>query len=142
MWYFITYLFKLLVDDLGFLMALEPHHKLSVEPPALLFKGLGCQVLCLGPLHIVKDEEESLRRQSLEKLHCIRMWQWNLLYIIPVSLSTKWLRNILNPDVNMINIMAFNSSSSKQQQQTLTILYYFSFSTQIFILTPWSPVLL
>lgn len=83
------YLLVLLVDDLGFLMALEPHHILCVEPPALLFKGLGCQVLCLGPLHVVKDEEESLRRQSLEKLHCIRVWQWNLLQIIHVSLSTK-----------------------------------------------------
>jgi hypothetical protein len=83
------YLLILLVDDLGFLMALEPHHILGVEPPALLFKGLGCQVLCLGPLHVVKDEEESLRRQSLEKLHCIRVWQWNLLQIIPVSMFTK-----------------------------------------------------
>ena len=54
-----THLFIFIVDNLGFLVPLKPHHVLSVEPPALLLKGLGCQVLGLGPLHIVEDEEQS-----------------------------------------------------------------------------------
>jgi len=55
----VSALFIFIVDNLRFLMSLEPHHILGVEPPALLFKGLGCQILGLGPLHVVEDKEQS-----------------------------------------------------------------------------------
>jgi len=55
----VSALFKLIVDNLGFLVSLEPHHVLGVEPPALLLQRLGRQVLGLGTLHVVEDEEQS-----------------------------------------------------------------------------------
>ena len=35
-----SHLFKLVVDDLGLLVSLEPHHVLGVKPPALLLERL------------------------------------------------------------------------------------------------------
>lgn len=52
-----SHLLILLVDDLGLLVALEPHHVLGVEAPALLLERLGRQVLRLGALHVVEHEE-------------------------------------------------------------------------------------
>ena len=63
------HLFIFIIDDLRFLMPLEPHHVLGVEPPALLLERLGRQVLGLGALHVVEDEEERLRGQSLEEFY-------------------------------------------------------------------------
>lgn len=62
------YLFILLINHLRLLVSLEPHHVLGVEPPALLLQGLGRQVLGLGPLHVVEDEEECLGGQPLEEV--------------------------------------------------------------------------
>ena len=50
-------------------MPLEPHHVLGVEPPALLLERFGCQVLGLGALHVVEDEEERLRGQPLKEVN-------------------------------------------------------------------------
>ena len=63
------HLFIFIVDDLGFLVPLEPHHVLGVEPPALLLECLGGQILGLGALHVVEDEEQSLRRETLEEVY-------------------------------------------------------------------------
>ena len=49
-------------------MPLEPHHVLGVEPPTLLLERLGRQVLGLGALHVVEDEEERLRGQPLKEV--------------------------------------------------------------------------
>lgn len=51
-------LFIFIVNDLRFLVSLEPHHVFGVEPPALLLQRLGRQVLSLGPLHVVEDKEQ------------------------------------------------------------------------------------
>ena len=55
-----TDLFKLIIDHFGLLVPLEPHHVLGVKPPALLLESLGGQVLRLGALHVVEDEEQRL----------------------------------------------------------------------------------
>ena len=39
-WQMSSHLFKLVVDDLGLLVSLEPHHVLGVKPPALLLERL------------------------------------------------------------------------------------------------------
>ena len=57
----LPHLFILVIDHLGFLVALEPHHVLGVKPPTLLLERLGSQVLGLGALHVVEDEEKRLR---------------------------------------------------------------------------------
>ena len=49
-------------------MSLEPHHVHCVEPPTLLLESLGSQILCLGSLHVVEDEEERLRGQPLKEV--------------------------------------------------------------------------
>lgn len=59
-------LLKLISDGLGFLMPLEPHHVLGVEPPRLLLQGFGCQILGLGALQSGQQEEE-------EMLCCIKV---------------------------------------------------------------------
>ena len=63
------HLFIFIIDDLRFLMPLEPHHVLRVEPPALLLESFCCQVLCLRPLHVVEDEEQRLCAQPLEEVY-------------------------------------------------------------------------
>ena len=65
----LPHLFILVIDHLRLLMPLEPHHVLGVEPPALLLERLGCQVLGLGALHVVEDEEERLRGQPLKEVN-------------------------------------------------------------------------
>ena len=62
------YLLILIIDHLWLLVPLKPHHVLRVEPPALLLERLGRQVLRLGALHVVEDEEERLRGQPLEEV--------------------------------------------------------------------------
>lgn len=62
-------LFVFLIDNLGLLVSLEPHHVLGVEAPALLLERFCRQVLRLGPLHVVEHEEQRLRRQPLEELY-------------------------------------------------------------------------
>ena len=59
-------------------MALKPHQVLGVKPPALLLQSLGGQVLRLGALHVVEDEEERLRRKSLEEVDGITALWWCL----------------------------------------------------------------
>ena len=59
-------------------MSLEPHHILGVEPPTLLLEGLGRQVLGLGSLHVIEDEEECLRGQLLEEVDRITSRGWSL----------------------------------------------------------------
>ena len=73
-----TDLFKLIIDHFGLLVPLEPHHVLGVKPPALLLESLGGQVLRLGALHVVEDEEERLRRKSLEEVDGITALWWCL----------------------------------------------------------------
>ena len=53
-------LLKLIIDHFWFLVSLEPHHILGVEPPALLLESFGSKVLRLGALHVVEDEEQRL----------------------------------------------------------------------------------
>jgi len=60
-----------IIDDLRFLMPLEPHHVLCVEPPTLLLESLCCQVLRLRALHVVEDEEQRLCAQPLEEVYRI-----------------------------------------------------------------------
>jgi len=74
----VSALFKLIIDHLGLLVPLEPHHVLGVKPPALLLQSLGGQVLRLGALHVVEDEEERLRRKSLEEVDGITALWWCL----------------------------------------------------------------
>ena len=52
-------------------MSLEPHHILGVKPPALLLQCLRRQILRLGALHVIENEEERLRRKSLEEVNGI-----------------------------------------------------------------------
>ena len=59
-------------------MALKPHQVLGVKPPGLLFEGLGRQILSLGALHVVEDEEERLRTKSLEEVDGITALWWCL----------------------------------------------------------------
>ena len=59
-------------------MSLEPHHVLSVEPPALFLQGLGSQVLGFSALHVVEDEEQSLGGETLEEIDGIAAWWWCL----------------------------------------------------------------
>lgn len=101
-----SHLLKLISDGLRFLMPLEPHHVLCVEPPGLLFQGFGCQILsfCALPkkwiytsyinivkcsvckrssrmnayLKVVENEEERLCGQPLVELHTVRVWWWHL----------------------------------------------------------------
>jgi len=61
-------LFVFVIDYLGFFMPLEPHHVFGVKPPGLLFKSLGRQILSLGSLHVIKDEEECFRGESQEEI--------------------------------------------------------------------------
>ena len=75
---FKVYLFILVIYHFGFLMSLEPHHILGVEPPTLLLEGLGRQVLGLGSLHVIEDEEECLRGQLLEEVDRITSRGWSL----------------------------------------------------------------
>ena len=63
------HLFIFIIDDLRFLMPLEPHHVLRVEPPALLLESFCCQVLRLRSLHVVEDEEQRLCAQPLEEVY-------------------------------------------------------------------------
>ena len=65
------YLFIFIIDDLRFLMPLEPHHVLGVEPPTLLLESFCCQVLRLRSLHVVEDEEQRLCAQPLEEVYRI-----------------------------------------------------------------------
>lgn len=65
----LTYLFVIIVDYLGLLVPLKPHHVLGMEAPALLFKRLGRKILSLGSLHVVEYKEERLRRESLIELN-------------------------------------------------------------------------
>lgn len=53
-------------------MPLKPHEIFGVEPPGLPFKCLRCQILCLGALHVVKDEEQGLRREAQEEVNLVR----------------------------------------------------------------------
>ena len=55
-----AHLFIFIIDDLRFLMPLEPHHVLGVEPPTLFLESLCCQVLRLRSLHVVENEEQRL----------------------------------------------------------------------------------
>ena len=64
----IIYLLKLIIDHFWFLVSLEPHHILGVKPPTLLLQCLRRQILGLGALHVIENEEESLRRKSLEEV--------------------------------------------------------------------------
>ena len=64
-----AHLFIFIIDDLRFLMPLEPHHVLRVEPPALLLESFCCQVLRLRSLHVVEDEEQRLCAQPLEEVY-------------------------------------------------------------------------
>ena len=66
------YHFVLLGDGLGLLVTLEPHHELGVETPRLLLERFGGQVLRLGALQVVKDEEQRLRRQPVEEVERVR----------------------------------------------------------------------
>ena len=52
-------------------MPLEPHHIFSVEPPTLFLKGLGGQILGLGSLHVVENEEQCFSGQPLEEVYCV-----------------------------------------------------------------------
>lgn len=74
----VCYLFILLVDDLGLLVPLEPHHVLGMEAPALLLERLGGEVLRLRALHVVEYEEQRLRGQALEEVHRVRVRQHHL----------------------------------------------------------------
>ena len=57
-----TYLFIFVVDNFWLFVPLKPHHILGVKSPRLPFKCLRCQILSLGPLHIIENKEECLRR--------------------------------------------------------------------------------
>ena len=81
-----TDLFKLIIDHFGLLVPLEPHHVLGVKPPALLLESLGGQVLRLGALHVVEDEEERLRRKSLEEVDGITAL-WRCLGVVGWSVT-------------------------------------------------------
>ena len=61
-------LLKLIIDHFWLLVSLEPHHILGVKPPALLLQCLRRQILRLGALHVIENEEESLRGKSLEEV--------------------------------------------------------------------------
>ena len=64
-------LLKLIIDHFWLLVSLEPHHILGVKPPTLLLQRLSGKVLRLGALHIIENEEERLRRKSLEEVNGI-----------------------------------------------------------------------
>ena len=64
-------LLKLIIDHFWLLVSLEPHHILGVKPPTLLLQRLSGKVLRLSALHVVENEEESLRRKSLEEVNGI-----------------------------------------------------------------------
>ena len=81
----IIYLLKLIIDHFWFLVSLEPHHILGVKPPTLLLQRLCRQVLRLSSLHVVENEEERLRRKSLEEVDgitalwgCLKFWYINI----------------------------------------------------------------
>ena len=59
-------------------MSLKPHHVLGVESPTLFLESLGCQVLGLGSLHVVEDEEECLSAQPLEEVNGVTAGRWGL----------------------------------------------------------------
>ena len=69
-------------------MPLEPHHVLRVEPPALLFESLCCQVLRLRSLHVVEDEEQRLCAQPLEEVYRIASRRRCLKKMCKICLST------------------------------------------------------
>lgn len=78
-------LFIFIIDDLRFLVPLEPHHVLRVEPPALLLESFCCQVLRLRSLHVVENEEQRLCAQPLEEVYrvasrrrCLGVVQWSV----------------------------------------------------------------
>ena len=75
-------------------MSLEPHHVLGVEPPTLLLQRLGRQVLRLGPLHVVEDEEERLRGESLEEVDGVAGWRRSLGV---VSWCLTWVPGQIRP---------------------------------------------
>lgn len=75
---YFTHLFVIIVDYLRLLVPLKPHHVLCMEAPALLFKRLGSEILCLGSLHVVEYEEERLRRESLIELNGVIYGQLGL----------------------------------------------------------------
>lgn len=52
-----TYLFVFFINHFRFFMPLEPHHILSVKPPALLLEDFCSQVLGFRSFQVVKDEE-------------------------------------------------------------------------------------
>lgn len=53
-------LFKFVRRNLGLLVSLEPGQVFLVEPPRLAFQLVGRQVLLVGALLVVKDEEEGV----------------------------------------------------------------------------------
>ena len=55
-------------DDLGLLVALEPHHAACVEAPRELLERLGGQELGLGALHVVEHEEERVAVQLAQEV--------------------------------------------------------------------------
>lgn len=77
-----THLFVIIVDNLGLLMTLKPHHILGVEAPTLLFKRLSGQILRLGALHVVEYKEECLRGESLIEFNGIVYGQLCLVFFL------------------------------------------------------------
>lgn len=75
----VSALFKLIGDGLGLLVPLEPHHVLGVKPPGLFLQSLGRQILSLGTLQVIEDEEESFCGQSLVELYGVRVMRWDLM---------------------------------------------------------------
>lgn len=65
--------FIVISDGFGLLQSLEPHHVLGVESPRELLKCFGGHVLCLRTLHVIKYEEQSLYRESLEELEGVKV---------------------------------------------------------------------
>lgn len=64
----ISALFILLGNSLRFFVPLEPHHVFGMKPPGLLLQCLSGQVLGFSPFQVVKNEEERLRREPMEKI--------------------------------------------------------------------------
>lgn len=74
----IKYLFILLGNSLRFFVPLEPHHVFGMKPPGLLLQCLSGQVLGFSPFQVVKNEEERLRREPMEKIQRIRSQGYRL----------------------------------------------------------------
>ena len=72
------YLFILVIDDLGLLVSLEPHHVLGMKPPAALLKSPRRQVLGPGALHVVENVKQRVVRHLGEELGRVHVAQTRL----------------------------------------------------------------